>query len=339
MKRKRIIYIDVIRVVAMMLVVLAHSLAARLATRDNSLNWDISNMLVVITEIAVPLFFMISGATILNSRKTKNVGYLFSHRLPRVLVPFLIWSVISAFVSRKIDGVFTYQDFFHSVLLMYHQPVLIAYWFIYPLVSLYLLSPLLKAMVEGMDEKLLNYLLILWLIISMFLPALVGVLPKNISMYFDGYTVGKVVFSSSLGYFILGYKLTQSQHEKTNSLQLLVMAVVLMAINVIIAFVSLKPNFQFLSVISVVNIPFIAALIFKVLKSYEGRYHKWFIRLTEILAPLTYGVYLVHGLSIGVVQKMAGVNHYLITFFFATILSLVIIFVISKIPVLKKWMM
>ncbi|MBL3531780.1 acyltransferase [Companilactobacillus zhachilii] len=339
MKRKRIIYIDVIRVVAMMLVVLAHSLAARLATRDNSLNWDISNMLVVITEIAVPLFFMISGATILNSRKTKDVGYLFSHRLPRVLVPFLIWSVISAFVSRKIDGVFTYHDFFHSVLLMYHQPVLIAYWFIYPLVSLYLLSPLLKAMVEGMDEKLLNYLLILWLIISMFLPALVGVLPKNISMYFDGYTVGKVVFSSSLGYFILGYKLTQSQHEKTNSLQLLVIAVVLMAINVIIAFVSLKPNFQFLSVISVVNIPFIAALTFKVLKSYEGRYHKWFIRLTEILAPLTYGVYLVHGLSIGVVQKMSGVNHYLITFFFATILSLFIIFVISKIPVLKKWMM
>ncbi|KRM15488.1 acyltransferase 3 [Companilactobacillus nantensis DSM 16982] len=325
--------------VAMMLVVLAHSLAARLATRDNSLNWDISNMLVVITEIAVPLFFMISGATILNSRKTKDVGYLFSHRLPRVLVPFIIWSIISAFVSRKIDGVFTYHDFFHSVLLMYHQPVLIAYWFIYPLVSLYLLSPLLKAMVEGMDEKLLNYLLALWLVISMFLPALVAVLPKNFSMYFDGYTVGKVIFSTSLGYFILGYKLTQHEHEKANPLQLLVVAVVLMAINVVIAFVSLKSSFQYLSVISVINIPFIAALIFKVLKSYEGRYHKWFIRLTEIIAPLTYGVYLVHGLSIGVVQKMAGVNHYLITFFFATLLSLVIIFVVSKIPVLKKWMM
>ena len=339
MKKKRVIYIDVIRVVAMMLVVLAHSLAARLAVRDGSLNWDISNMLVVITEIAVPLFFMISGATILNSRRTKDVGYLFSHRLVRVLVPFILWSIISAYGARKIDGVFTFHDFFHSVLLMYHQPVLIAYWFIYPLVSLYLLSPLLKAMVEGMDNKMFNYLLALWMVISMFLPALVDALPKNLSMYFDGYTVGKVVFSTSLGYFLLGYKLTQTKHAKDNPLQLFVIAVVLMAINVLIGFVSLKPAFHYLTVISVVNIPVIAALIFLVLKSFEGRYHNWFIKLTEIIAPLTYGVYLVHGLSIGIVQKMEGVNHYLITFFFATLLSLVVIFVLSKIPVLKKWML
>lgn len=328
-----------IRVVAMLLVVLAHSCAARLAVRDGSLNWNISNMLVIITEIAVPLFFMISGATILNSRRTKDLHYLFSHRLVRVLVPFILWSIISAYGARKIDGVFTYHDFFHSVLLMYHQPVLIAYWFIYPLVSLYLLSPLLKAMIEGMDDKLFDYLLVLWLIISMFLPALVAGLPTGLSQYFDGYTVGKVVFSNSLGYFMLGYKLTQLKHEKTNALRLIAVAVVLMAINVLIGFVSLKPAFKVLSVISVVNVPIIAAMIFLVLKAGEGHYHNWFIRVTEIIAPLTYGVYLVHGLSIGVVQKMAGVNHYVITFLGATALSLVVIFILSKIPVLKKWML
>lgn len=339
MEKKRIIYIDAIRVVAMMLVVLAHSCASRLAIRDGSLNWDISNTLVTITEIAVPLFFMISGATILNSQKTTDVAYLFRHRLVRVLVPFIIWSVISAYGSRKIDGVFTYHDFFQSVLSIYHQPVLLAYWFIYPLVSLYLFSPLLKALVDNLDEKLMNYLLILWMIISMFLPALVAGLPKNLSSYFDGYSVGKVVFSSSLGYFILGYKLTQAKPKKEGSLMLLVIAVILMAINVWIGFLSLKSGWQLLSVISVVNVPVISGLIFLVLKSFEGRYHRWFIRLVEIIAPLTYGVYLVHGLSINVVQKMAGVNHYVTTFFFATLISLAIIFILSKIPVIKKIML
>lgn len=336
MKRKRIIYIDVIRVVAMMLVVLAHSCATRLGTRDDSLNWNISNAIVVITEIAVPLFFMISGATILKSRKTKDLSYLFSHRLIRVIVPFILWSIISAYGARKIDGVFTYHDFFHSILLMYHQPVLIAYWFIYPLVSLYLFSPLLKAMVENMDTRLMDYLLVLWMIISIFLPALVAGLPKNLSMYFDGYTVGKVVFSNSLGYFILGYRLTQTKHQKSNPLWLLIIALVLLEINVLIGFFSLKPAWKLLSVISVINVPVIAASVFLLLKSFEGRYHNWFIRLVEIIAPLTYGVYLVHGLSIGVVQKMVGVNHYLETFFFATLASLIIIFVLSKIPVVKK---
>lgn len=66
MKSKRVIYIDVIRVVAMILVVLAHACSVRIATPDHSFSWSVTNVLVGITEVAVPMFFMISGATILN---------------------------------------------------------------------------------------------------------------------------------------------------------------------------------------------------------------------------------------------------------------------------------
>lgn len=336
LEKKRIIYIDVIRVLAMFMVVLAHACANRLSVRDGSLSWSVSNALVVITLIAVPLFFMISGATILNSRRTKDIPYLFKHRLVRVLVPFILWSIISAYSLRKIDHIFSYQDFFHSVLMMYHQPVLIAYWFIYPLVSLYLLSPLLKAMVENMDDTLLNYLLALWLVISMLLPALVSALPKNIGVYFDGYTVGKVVFSSSLGYFILGHKLTQTKHQRISSLWTAVLIFILVEVNVLIGFFGLKDSLKWLNIIQTINVPIIAALVFLLLKSFEGHYHNWFIKTIEVLAPLTYGVYLVHGLSIEIVSRMVGNNKFFIIFVLATIASLIVIFILSKIPFIKK---
>jgi len=96
MKHKRIVYIDVIRVVAMFLVILAHACSARYAVRDGSSSWNMVNLLVVVTEVAVPLFFMISGATILNSKRTTDIKYLYKHRLVRLVIPFMIWSVISS---------------------------------------------------------------------------------------------------------------------------------------------------------------------------------------------------------------------------------------------------
>lgn len=98
----------------MFLVVLAHACASKLQNRNGSVTWDVANSLVIITEVAVPLFFMISGATILNSKKTTSIEYLFKHRLPRVLVPFIIWSIITAYVARQIDGTYTYHSF-HAI--------------------------------------------------------------------------------------------------------------------------------------------------------------------------------------------------------------------------------
>lgn len=336
MKGKRIVYIDFIRVLAMFLVVLAHSCASRLEHGVGSVDWNIVHSLVIITEVAVPLFFMISGSTILNSPKTRSIRYLFKHRLPKILVPFIIWSIITAYVAWQIDGTYTFHSFMQSILSMYHQPVIIAYWFIYPLISLYLLSPLLKAMVDSLSSTGLTYLLILWFVFMMIIPAIIPVLPSDIRVYFKAYSMSKIVFSSYLGYFLLGYKLSQEKHRKTNWIVGILLILILFAINIEIGLIDNKSLWKILNIFSIGSVPFIAGLIFVVLRSFENKYHHWFSKLIEILAPLTYGVYLIHGLVIDIVEVWFGINAYFTNFLLASLISLVVIFILSKLPIIKK---
>lgn len=336
MKGKRIVYIDFIRVLAMFLVVLAHACASRLEHGVGSVDWNVAHSLVIITEVAVPLFFMISGSTILNSPKTRSIRYLFKHRLPKILVPFIIWSIITAYFARQIDGTYTYHSFMQSVISMYHQPVIIAYWFIYPLISLYLLSPLLKAMVDSLSSTRLNYLLILWFVFMMIIPAIIPALPSDIRVYFKAYSMSKIVFSSYLGYFLLGYKLSQEKHRKTNWIVGILLILILFTINIEIGLIDNKSLWKILNIFSIGSVPFIAGLIFVVLRSFENKYHHWFSKLIEILAPLTYGVYLIHGLVINLVEQWFGTSVYFTNFLLASLISLVVIFILSKIPLIRK---
>ncbi|QMT83263.1 acyltransferase [Companilactobacillus pabuli] len=336
MKGKRIVYIDFIRVLAMFLVVLAHSCASRLEHGVGSVDWNVAHSLVIITEIAVPLFFMISGSTILNSPKTRSIRYLFKHRLPKILVPFIIWSIITAYFARQIDGTYTYHSFMQSILSMYHQPVIIAYWFIYPLISLYLLSPLLKAMVDSLSSTGLTYLLILWFFFMMIIPAIIPVLPSDIRVYFKAYSMSKIVFSSYLGYFLLGYKLSQEKHRKTNWLVGILLILILFTVNIEIGLIDNKSLWKILNIFSIGSVPFIAGLIFVILRSFENKYHHWFSKLIEILAPLTYGVYLIHGLVINLVEQWFGTSAYFTNFLLTSLISLVVIFILSKIPLIRK---
>lgn len=43
---------------------------------------------------AVPVFFMLTGATLINYRKRYGTGTFFKKRLLKTLVPFIIWSII-----------------------------------------------------------------------------------------------------------------------------------------------------------------------------------------------------------------------------------------------------
>lgn len=333
---KRLIYIDVIRVIAMLLVVLAHACAYQLAVNDGSISWGISNALVSITEIAVPLFFMISGATILNSKKTTDLKYLFRYRLVRVIVPFLLWSVISAFFFLKVNNVFTFDEFFKKILLMYHLPVLTAYWFIYPLVGLYLLSPMLKVMVDHMSANMLNYVLVLWFAFDIFLASIPNATPKGIGMYFSLYSLGQIIASSSLGYFILGYKLTQIKHWKIDKLKTFLMMLSLIVINIIIRFITPANPLFILNIVAAINRPIIVSTVFLFLRSFEGNYRPWIAKVTEYLAPLTYGIYLIHGVVIEAVSKNVGMGNYPVIFVASVVISALIIFGLSKLPVIRK---
>ncbi len=323
---------------------MAHSSADILITKSFSNYWNLANAIIVIVTPAVPLFFMISGANLLNSDKTYGVWYLFKHRLTRVLIPFVFWSFASTAFFQTIDPNtgFSWHQTLKNMLMIYHQPVLEAYWFIYPLIAFYLISPLIKALVDNMSEQLLNYALILWFITNMVFPFLVVTMPSPWADIFKVDNFGNLFFiSKSLGYFILGYKLskvdTRKLHLSINLIISLILIVTMIGINywtyhdssVHIPVTGYEPS---------VFVPVISSLIFLSFKMINKKIPSFAGKIIEFIAPLTYGVYLVHGIGIRLAQYYVSSLNFLGVFALATLISLVIVWLISLIPIAKKYL-
>lgn len=86
---KRILYLDEVRSLAIILVVLGHVL--RLFSYDYT-SWLTCSALFSLTRIGVPLFFTVSGALLLTKRY--EVKKFLGKRFRRVFLPFLFWIII-----------------------------------------------------------------------------------------------------------------------------------------------------------------------------------------------------------------------------------------------------
>ena len=69
--KKRYYYIDFLRIFSMLSVIFLHVVADLLRVKYGSLEWHFSNLITSVISVAVPVFFMISGAMLLNNDKVK----------------------------------------------------------------------------------------------------------------------------------------------------------------------------------------------------------------------------------------------------------------------------
>ena len=138
--------------------------------------WHFSNLLSSLATAAVPLFFMLSGALLLSHPRTAELGTLFRRRLPKVLIPLLAWSGVVIALAGVLSGP---QAALDKLIPLLNTPVMVPYWFLYALVPIYLVSPLLKKMTDGLSEAHWNYLVGLWLIATIGMDTLCDLGPRR----------------------------------------------------------------------------------------------------------------------------------------------------------------
>ena len=153
----RVACFDWLRLFAMSGVILMHA-ASGLLRGDRNLGWHGANLLVSLAFTAVPLFFMISGSLLLSSPRTADLKQLCRRRLPRLLLPLLFWSAVSLLLLWRWDGL-AFGEVLKGFLAIPQTPAYTHLWYLYTLIALYALSPLLYHMVQGMDRAAERYLL------------------------------------------------------------------------------------------------------------------------------------------------------------------------------------
>lgn len=212
--KKRISYLDLLRIVASVFVVFMHTasraLRADVAARSG---WFVLAGLSSLAFCAVPLFFMISGFVLTSSDRTRDVRVLVRKRLPRLVVPLFFWSLLYILRGIAATGTFSLRAFGGSLFSVLREPVNVSLWFMYALIGMYLISPLLCAGLRSLDRRGEGFLLGLIAAVKL-LSALRIVFPDFGRTYFSFDLVNYLeMFNGNLACFVLGWFLGKTERR------------------------------------------------------------------------------------------------------------------------------
>lgn len=231
----------------------------------------------------VSVFFMISGA-LLFAKEQKLVPF-YKKRLNRILMPIIIWSIIYICVSRIYDT--PDKSIMHQIFLIpfYEQEGLL--WFMYSLVGIYLISPIISVWISHSERKEIEIVLGIWAV-SLFIPYL-SVIDQDIKninygilRYFWGF----------VGYALLGYYIRKYVNIPIKSITFWVLVLIAFLMPLIIFFTKVLPvdvlNTSFS--ISSALMSVVAFLFFKNLDFRNNR----LLKIILLFAEFSFGIYLCH---------------------------------------------
>lgn len=211
---------DLLRVVSCIAVILIHvskdwfneaCYAVSTGSTISELNHPIGiSVLVTVPRFAVPCFIMLSGAFILNKKSTRNYKMFYSNIFKRIGIPTVIFSI--AYVLYRVPFCFigesTALSEIKSLVIdifkgcpMYHM------WYLYMIIGIYALAPLLVRFKETVSDKTFNSIAFGFLILA------------NLSQW----TTNNVYFTwdlgnsfEYLGYFMVGYCIRNNVVKKSS---------------------------------------------------------------------------------------------------------------------------
>lgn len=188
----RNISFDIIRVVACFFIICNHS---PLPAEDGS--GLFLSALSYLTVTGISLFFIISGGLLLPMKG--SVSDFLKKRLSKILFPALFWSIFYLVVNQILNHNINWCK--SIVSLPFSAQGTSVFWFIYTLVGLYLLVPILSRWLKACNKGEIEFYLVIWGI-SMCYPIIKHFVEINTTQ------TGILYYSSGfVGYFVLGYYL------------------------------------------------------------------------------------------------------------------------------------
>lgn len=331
--------LDLIRVLAVCLVVLTHSCVPVLHQGGN-VNLT-TNVLESLSRPGVPLFLMISGALMLNENKQKSTrDILLSAK--NMLILTLVWSFIYAIITGVVAPLASGQ----SVSAMY-VAIRFAFgnyhmWYLYMLIGLYVSAPFLRCFVKKENKNLV----LLYIAISLFATFLMPIITLISARYSTFQYAQSIIeqynlqfFTGYITYFLTGWYIIHIGIQKRCHKILLYVASILSYIAVIGCAQITKDTETTYSNLNIL-IYFFSVGAFVALNEItlsKEKEHK----VLRLLSDFSFGIYITHAaidFGIGnILPKVPSTLLYIsLRFTVVLVLSFLLCCVMSKIPLVKK---
>ena len=93
MSKKRVHYLSLASVISAFAVIMLHTNGC-FWSFSKERYWITANIIESVMYFAVPVFFMVSGATLIDYRERYTTKQYAMKRIQKTLIPFIIWSLI-----------------------------------------------------------------------------------------------------------------------------------------------------------------------------------------------------------------------------------------------------
>ncbi|TDN51020.1 surface polysaccharide O-acyltransferase-like enzyme [Buttiauxella sp. JUb87] len=114
----------------------------------------LSLLIQALVRVGLPVFFVISGIFLLNE-KIDNIIVFYKKRISAIIIPFLVYSFLHFLANKLQDGTSNVSDIPLTYLknLTSSTGISVHFWFVYSMLGLYLVAPLLSLFVSKIDSS------------------------------------------------------------------------------------------------------------------------------------------------------------------------------------------
>ncbi len=337
--KKRVLYFDVLKVVAVFFVILIHVVSEYWDTININSNSFIGlSFLDSLSRFCVPIYFMVSGALFLREEKEITIKDVLTKYIPRILIIFIFWNLAYSFLNILILGDKTIS--FKEILTVLSNTVLgkgiFHLYFLPILMGFYLCLPVLKLITKKENKDILKYLILLLFIFISLNKLLNYALNTKISY--------SILFGGYLIYFIIGYYLNTFEINDRNKriiyLSSILGFVITFAGTIICSrlFGKTEVFFNYLSF----NVILYSSGVFLFAKNKIKKFNE---KVLNILTSTHFGIYLIHGLVLGLFEvigmfklfdKLTVPVSVVLSSIVIYLVSLISIFIVIKIPLVRN---
>ncbi len=356
-KSKRVLYFDVIRIIAIIGIIFCHSSVAYVVMDMGTPNFYISAFFDCFRDFSVPIFVMLSGALLIG--KKDSLITFFKKRLSRIFIPFIFWVFISI--------IYSFTNIKHSIdinnaidIFLGHGGTMgVAFWFIWMIIIVYIgifiINKILEfgnAKIDGFDEKfpsILALLSVIYIICFQF-RFLSPIFYESLIIYYFSFVCYAII-----GYFLANTNYLESKIKANKLFAIFALLSSILYLNYIINYVVptsiLKNHFTYLGYFNI-QIMLISVCVFLMFKflSYTEFFKKIenskYEDLIVTLSRYSYGIYLCHYIilfqikrsmvSIIPVHNQNSIIMIPLLVLLTLIGSTLILYILNRIPYLNK---
>lgn len=343
---KRIFYLDEIRALAILLIILVSTSKGFISNQSyQSALWILPSLFENIGNLGFQLFFMVSGALLLN--KKCSIPDFLKNRFSKILIPLLFWIVVMIIFKILFMGHASNPKGIVNIILNEGD-----LWFMWTLIGLYLFLPVINSYINHYNTKGCEYFLAVWLF-TLILVTFKMYPIKNVELrYFAGF----------MGYMVLGWYLSNKKFKSISDRSMMICGIIMFLISSAVALHFVFNSIKIGSPYKLSILPMLQATGIYLAIKYAADYSEKnqdsrsmriysFFKDTSLgkgifsLSVCSYGIFLVHKFPIWIFEIIDKTLHIYsrnpfkwepLMFIIVLLFSWGLILVLSKIPYLNK---